>query len=166
MRGRSCFRKKPSPKQVLHIPASFNLLLGSPWIHAIEAVPSTLHQKVKFIQWNHVISIFGDPEEPVMDPIPVIEFQHDENLELAEPVKEYLPLPLVTMSLSGKCSDQCTCNRNTTKHLLHDAKNSELSTSPLPIPHEPDYQVLLSEGTPHKEILVFQPHRHRFPIPT
>lgn len=92
--------------QVLDIPASFNLLLGRPWIHAIEAVPSTLHQKVKFIQGNHVISIFGDPEEPVLDPIPVLEIQHDENLELAgfqfeqvqvielaEPVKKYLPLP-------------------------------------------------------------------------
>jgi len=44
--------------QVLDIPASFNLLLGRPWIHAIEAVPSTLHQKVK--QGNHVISILGD----------------------------------------------------------------------------------------------------------
>lgn len=92
--------------QVLDIPTSFNLLLGRPWIHAIEAVPSTLHQKVKFIQGNHVISIFGDPEEPVLDPIPVREIQHDENLELAgfqfeqvqvielaEPVKEYLALP-------------------------------------------------------------------------
>ncbi|EEF25156.1 conserved hypothetical protein, partial [Ricinus communis] len=78
---------------VLDIPASFNLLLGRPWIHALEAVPSTLHQKVKFIQGNRVISIFGDPEEPVLDPIQVLEIQHDENLELAETVKEYLPLP-------------------------------------------------------------------------
>lgn len=36
---------------------------------------------------------------------------------------------------------------------LHDAKNSELITSPLPIPHhEPDYKVLLlARATPHKE---------------
>ena len=35
--------------QVLRIPASFNLLLGQPWIHRAGAIPSSLHQKVKFI---------------------------------------------------------------------------------------------------------------------
>ncbi|KAL6315066.1 hypothetical protein AAG906_030919 [Vitis piasezkii] len=35
--------------QVLRIPASFNLLLGRPWIHQAGAIPSSLHQKVKFI---------------------------------------------------------------------------------------------------------------------
>lgn len=62
--------------------------------------------QVHTVQGNHVISIFGDPEEPVLDPIPVLEIQHDENaelagfqfeqvqvIELAEPVKKYLPLP-------------------------------------------------------------------------
>ena len=29
--------------QVLRIPASFNLLLGRPWIHRAEAIPSSLH---------------------------------------------------------------------------------------------------------------------------
>ncbi|RVW76165.1 hypothetical protein CK203_044221 [Vitis vinifera] len=35
--------------QVLRIPTSFNLLLGRPWIHQAGAIPSSLHQKVKFI---------------------------------------------------------------------------------------------------------------------
>ena len=35
--------------QVLRIPTSFNLLLGRPWIHRAEAIPSSIHQKVKFI---------------------------------------------------------------------------------------------------------------------
>ena len=35
--------------QVLRIPTSFNLLLGRRWIHRAEAIPSFLHQKVKFI---------------------------------------------------------------------------------------------------------------------
>ena len=35
--------------QVLRIPASFNLLLGRPWIHRVGAIPSSRHQKVKFI---------------------------------------------------------------------------------------------------------------------
>lgn len=34
--------------QVLDIAVSYNLLLGRPWIHAAKAVPSTLHQVVKF----------------------------------------------------------------------------------------------------------------------
>nr|CAN73091.1 hypothetical protein VITISV_041303 [Vitis vinifera] len=35
--------------QVLRIPTSFNLLLGRPWIHRAGVIPSSLHQKVKFI---------------------------------------------------------------------------------------------------------------------
>jgi len=38
--------------QVLDIAVSYNLLLGRPWIHAAKAVPSTLHQAVKF-EWDH-----------------------------------------------------------------------------------------------------------------
>ncbi|XP_070007671.1 uncharacterized protein [Nicotiana sylvestris] len=37
--------------QVIDVPASYNLLLGRPWIHAAGAVASTLHQVVKF-EWN------------------------------------------------------------------------------------------------------------------
>ena len=29
--------------QVLRIPTSFNLLLGRPWIHRVESIPSSLH---------------------------------------------------------------------------------------------------------------------------
>ncbi|XP_070007593.1 uncharacterized protein [Nicotiana sylvestris] len=38
--------------QVLDIFATYNLLLGQPWIHAAGAVASTLHQAMKF-EWNH-----------------------------------------------------------------------------------------------------------------
>ncbi|XP_070002424.1 uncharacterized protein [Nicotiana sylvestris] len=34
--------------QVLDVAMSYNLLLGRPWIHSAKAVPSTLHQMVKF----------------------------------------------------------------------------------------------------------------------
>ncbi|XP_019265514.1 PREDICTED: uncharacterized protein LOC109243077 [Nicotiana attenuata] len=34
--------------QVIDVAVSYNLLLGRPWIHAAKAVPSTLHQMVKF----------------------------------------------------------------------------------------------------------------------
>ncbi|RDX69718.1 hypothetical protein CR513_51125, partial [Mucuna pruriens] len=35
--------------QVMDIRPAYNYLLGKPWIHATEVVPSSLHQKVKFI---------------------------------------------------------------------------------------------------------------------
>ncbi|XP_049360477.1 uncharacterized protein LOC125825188 [Solanum verrucosum] len=35
--------------QVMGISTRYNLLLGRPWIHAVGAVPSTLHQLLKFI---------------------------------------------------------------------------------------------------------------------
>ncbi|XP_070009323.1 uncharacterized protein [Nicotiana sylvestris] len=37
--------------QVMDVAISYNLLLGRPWIHAAKAVPSTLHQMVKF-EWD------------------------------------------------------------------------------------------------------------------
>ncbi|RVW76831.1 hypothetical protein CK203_043067 [Vitis vinifera] len=40
---------------VLRIPTSFNLLLGRPWIHRAGAIPSSLHQKVKFIHEGQVV---------------------------------------------------------------------------------------------------------------
>ncbi|RVW21434.1 hypothetical protein CK203_108817 [Vitis vinifera] len=42
--------------QVLRIPASFNLLLGQPWIHRVRAIPYSLHQKVKFIHDGQVVT--------------------------------------------------------------------------------------------------------------
>ncbi|RVW59572.1 hypothetical protein CK203_103302 [Vitis vinifera] len=43
--------------QVLRIPTSFNLLLGQPWIHRVGAIPSSLHQKVKFIHYGQVVVV-------------------------------------------------------------------------------------------------------------
>ncbi|KAH7866151.1 hypothetical protein Vadar_016306 [Vaccinium darrowii] len=45
---------------VMDIPATFNLLLGRPWLHETRAVPSTLHQKVKFVVDGKVITMLGD----------------------------------------------------------------------------------------------------------
>ncbi|XP_077215660.1 uncharacterized protein LOC143850288 [Tasmannia lanceolata] len=46
--------------QVLDIKPSFNLLLGRPWLHKYGVVPSSLHQKLKFIKGNSVITVRGD----------------------------------------------------------------------------------------------------------
>ena len=43
--------------QVLRIPTSFNLLLGRPWIHRVEVIPSSLHQKMKFIHDGQVVTV-------------------------------------------------------------------------------------------------------------
>ncbi|XP_070026171.1 uncharacterized protein [Nicotiana sylvestris] len=46
--------------QVLDMVVSYNLLLGRPWIHAAKAVPSSLHQMVKF-EWDSMPS--GNPSK-------------------------------------------------------------------------------------------------------
>ena len=46
--------------QVMGISTSYNMLLGRPWIHAAGAVPSTLHQILKFIWEDHEIVIHGE----------------------------------------------------------------------------------------------------------
>ncbi|XP_070004823.1 uncharacterized protein [Nicotiana sylvestris] len=51
--------------QVSNISATYNLLLGRPWIHMAGAVPSTLHQNVKFV-WNHQeVVIHGEASNPI-----------------------------------------------------------------------------------------------------
>ena len=46
--------------QVLNIASCFNMLLGRPWIHNIEDVPSSLYQKVHFPHKGAIVTIYGD----------------------------------------------------------------------------------------------------------
>ncbi|XP_077252321.1 uncharacterized protein LOC143891664 [Tasmannia lanceolata] len=48
--------------QVLNIKASILLLLSRPWLHRVGVISSTLHQKLKFIRNNRVITVKGDPD--------------------------------------------------------------------------------------------------------
>ncbi|XP_077221934.1 uncharacterized protein LOC143855746 [Tasmannia lanceolata] len=48
--------------QVLDIKASFLLLLGRPWLHKVGVIPSTLHQKLKFVHNGRVVTVKGDPD--------------------------------------------------------------------------------------------------------
>ncbi|OVA05683.1 hypothetical protein BVC80_263g14 [Macleaya cordata] len=41
--------------------ANFNLLLGRPWMHHINAVASIVHQKLKFYYQGRLVVIRGDP---------------------------------------------------------------------------------------------------------
>ncbi|KAF8011901.1 hypothetical protein BT93_I0127 [Corymbia citriodora subsp. variegata] len=62
--------------QVLDIPSAFNLLLGRPWIHGAVAVPSTLHQMVRFISKKKLVTVrcetnfkvFQDTAIPYVEP--------------------------------------------------------------------------------------------------
>ncbi|XP_031374016.1 uncharacterized protein LOC116188667 [Punica granatum] len=48
--------------QVLDIPNAFSSLLGRPWIHAAGAVPSSLHQRIKFIAEDRLITVKGEED--------------------------------------------------------------------------------------------------------
>ena len=48
--------------QVMDINPSYNCLLGRPWIHSTGAVPSSLHQKLKFVIDDKVVTIRAEKE--------------------------------------------------------------------------------------------------------
>ncbi|XP_017648059.2 uncharacterized protein LOC108488281 [Gossypium arboreum] len=48
--------------QVMDITPSYNCLLGRPWIHSAGAVPSSLHQKVKFIMDGLLVTVVGEED--------------------------------------------------------------------------------------------------------
>ncbi|XP_049410414.1 uncharacterized protein LOC125873545 [Solanum stenotomum] len=61
--------------QVMDVSSNYNLLLGRPWVHMARAVPSTLHQCVKF-EWGHrEVTIHGEGNHPIysVNSIPVID---------------------------------------------------------------------------------------------
>ena len=47
---------------VMDINPSYNCLLGRPWIHMAGAVPSTLHQKVKFVVEESLITVAAEKD--------------------------------------------------------------------------------------------------------
>ncbi|XP_071909661.1 uncharacterized protein [Coffea arabica] len=48
--------------QVMHFPTIYNILLGRSWIHKFGAVPSSLHQLLKFIVNDKLITIFAEED--------------------------------------------------------------------------------------------------------
>ncbi|RDX78066.1 hypothetical protein CR513_41713, partial [Mucuna pruriens] len=51
-----------SKREVMDIRPAYNCLLGRPWIHDTGAVPSSLHQKVKFVADGRLINVLGEKE--------------------------------------------------------------------------------------------------------
>ncbi|PKI61602.1 hypothetical protein CRG98_017977, partial [Punica granatum] len=68
--------------QVLDISNAFSLLLGRPWIHSADAIPSSLHQKLKFIVEERIITVKGEEDYAIYKEIavPYISVRNDENL--------------------------------------------------------------------------------------
>ena len=64
--------------QVLRFQSSFNLLLGRPWIHEAGAIPSSLHQKLKFLHEGRIIKIQSD-RDVVTYSEPVLHISHSED---------------------------------------------------------------------------------------
>jgi len=61
--------------QVMDIEPAYTMLLGRPWIHSANAVPSTLHQRIKYIMGDRIITIRGEEAMLVTKPqsLPYVE---------------------------------------------------------------------------------------------
>ena len=46
----------------MDISPSYNCLLGRPWIHIAGAVPSTLHQKIKFVTEGQLVCVSAEKD--------------------------------------------------------------------------------------------------------
>ncbi|XP_031391489.1 uncharacterized protein LOC116203736 [Punica granatum] len=68
--------------QVLDIPNAFSLLLERPWIHSAGAVPSSLHQRLKFIVGERLITVKGEEDYAIYKEtvVPYISIGDNENL--------------------------------------------------------------------------------------
>lgn len=89
--------------QVLDVPSCFNILLGRPWTHPARAVPSSLHQKVKFPYEGAIVTLQGDYDlkltgvpiceikpEPVG--VPLSGFEYVQCIEKEPEQRELIPL--------------------------------------------------------------------------
>ncbi|XP_019250954.1 PREDICTED: uncharacterized protein LOC109229860 [Nicotiana attenuata] len=55
---------KDTKFQVVEMDMAYNMILGRPWIHEMDAVPSTLHQVIKFPSPWGICQIRGDQQTP------------------------------------------------------------------------------------------------------
>ncbi|XP_052734052.1 uncharacterized protein LOC108339110 [Vigna angularis] len=55
--------------QIMDIHPAYNCLLGRPWIHSAGVVPSTLHQKLKYVMDNQLIIVSGEEDFLVRGPL-------------------------------------------------------------------------------------------------
>jgi len=56
--------------EVMDILLAYSCLLGRPWIHFVGIVPSTLHQKLKFVVNDKLVTVSGEQDLLVSGPLP------------------------------------------------------------------------------------------------
>ena len=80
----------------------YSYLLGRPWIHSVGVVPSTLHQKLKFVVEGHLVIVLGEQNILVSCPssIPYVEVA-EESFEIAFQSFEVVSISFVD-SFSGQ----------------------------------------------------------------
>ena len=49
---------------VVDHPVIYNVIMGTPWLNAMKAVPSTYHQGIKFLTHNGIAAIWGSLVKP------------------------------------------------------------------------------------------------------
>jgi len=54
--------------QVMNIEPAYTILLGRLWIHAANAVPSTLHQRIKYVIKEKIVTVRGEKAMLVIKP--------------------------------------------------------------------------------------------------
>ncbi|RDY05275.1 hypothetical protein CR513_10914, partial [Mucuna pruriens] len=64
--------------QVMDIRLAYSYLLGRRWIHRTRAIPSSLHQRVKFIADQQLISVMGEKELMINNSLPSEYIEGDE----------------------------------------------------------------------------------------
>ena len=74
--------EKKTKFHVIDIPASFNLLLGRPWLHSLKAVSSTLHQKAKMPVEEKVLEVRADTLIATIEKFPVLGIEPTEDSDL------------------------------------------------------------------------------------
>ncbi|XP_052484779.1 uncharacterized protein LOC128039893 [Gossypium raimondii] len=107
--------------QVMDITPSYNCLLGRHWIHSAGAVPSSHHQKVKFIMDSRLITVDGEKDivASISTDAPYIEISEDavecsfRSLEFinAAFVAEGNKIPILKLSMNTKMGIKLTVGR-------------------------------------------------------
>ncbi|XP_070047325.1 uncharacterized protein [Nicotiana tomentosiformis] len=101
---------------VLDMETSYNFLLGRPWIHAVGAIPSTLHQMVKFKYDNQEIIVHGEDEQSIYRDPSVLCFDARE-VVLKTLYEAYFPVETIAAQLERMSEtffevNKISCNRD------------------------------------------------------
>ncbi|XP_006606748.1 uncharacterized protein [Glycine max] len=122
--------------QVMDINPAYSCLLGRPWIHSVGVVPSTLHQKLKFVVKGQLVIVSGEEDILVscLASTPYVEAM-EESLETSFQALEivnsaYVESPLVQPRLFGASLMVAQVMlRDGYKHEMGLGRNSDGTTS-------------------------------------